>query len=130
MKSSATILLVEDEYDLRVLVARQLELEGFTIEQAGSVAEALQLITSARFDLVLLDVLLTDGTGLDVLRFMNERGICIPVIVLTGTSGLDIAVESVKLGAKGYVSKPARIPYLISSVKELLPVNSNGTSKR
>jgi len=114
------ILLVDDENDLRMLVAERLGLEGYKVRQAARVDDALQMMSNSRFDLLLLDVVLPDGTGLDVLRFMKDRGITTPVIMLTGTTGLDVAVESVKLGARNYVTKPAKISYLLHSIRELL----------
>jgi len=114
------ILLVDDEHDLRMLVAERLGIEGYRVLEADRVKVAVKLMSQSHFDLLLLDVMLPDGTGLDVLRFMKEQGITIPVIMLTGASGLEVAVESVKLGAKDYVTKPAKIPYLLNSIREIL----------
>ena len=108
-----------------MLVAERLGIEGYNVLEADRVNEALRIMSHSRFDLLLLDVMLPDGTGLDVLRFMKDRGINIPVIMLTGASGLEVAVESVKLGARDYVTKPAKIPYLLHSIRELLSRESN-----
>ena len=120
MKREQQILLVDDEHELRMLVAERLGIEGYRVLEADRVNDAVRLMSQSHFDLLLLDVMLPDGTGLDVLRFMKEQGITIPVIMLTGASGLGVAVESVKLGAKDYVTKPAKIPYLLHSIKEIL----------
>ena len=120
MKRDQNILLVDDERELRTLVAERLGIEGYNVLEADRVNDALRIMSHSHFDLLLLDVMLPDGTGLDVLRFMKDRGIKIPVIMLTGASGLEVAVESVKLGARDYVTKPAKIPYLLHSIKELL----------
>jgi DNA-binding response OmpR family regulator len=116
---------VDDENDLRMLVAERLSMEGFCVNEAGRVKEAIRLLGSEPYDLVLLDVKLPDGTGLDVLRFMKENRVVLPVIMLTGTTGLDIAVESVKLGARDYVTKPAKISYLLHSINQILTNESH-----
>jgi len=120
LKSDARILLVDDENELRMLVAERLSQEGYCVSEAARVSEALKLLAQSTYDLLLLDVKLPDGTGLDILRHLNSAGITTPAIMLTGMSGLDIAVESVKLGAQDYVTKPAKISYLLHTVKEHL----------
>lgn len=125
MKNRGKILLVDDERELRGLVAERLELEGYNVREAGRVVEAKKIMRNSSFDLLLLDVILPDGSGLELLRYMREEGIMTPVIMLTGTSGLDVAVESVRLGAREYVTKPARIPYLLHSVREVLSKESH-----
>jgi len=127
VKLDPRILLVDDELDLRMLVAERLGLEGYKVTEAGRVKEAISRMTESEYDLLLLDVRLPDGTGLDVLRFMKESGRHTPVIMLTGTTGLDIAVESVRLGARDYVTKPARIAYLLNSIRELLSAEPHET---
>ena len=125
MKPDPKILLLDDEIELRMLVAERLGMEGYTVAEAGLVNDALSMIKSSKFDLLLLDVKLPDGTGIDVLRYMKDSGIKTPVIMLTGTTGLDIAVESVRLGARDYVTKPAKISYLLHSIRELLAKDSH-----
>ena len=120
MKNDQRILVVDDENDLRMLVAERLGMEGYSVTEAARVKEAVRMLTQSDYDLMLLDVRLPDGTGLDVLKFMKEAGKSMPVIMLTGTTGLDIAVESVRLGARDYVTKPAKLSYLLQSIRELL----------
>ena len=120
MKPGARILLVDDEHELRILVAERLGMEGYDVSQAGLVSDALELLGQFSYDLLMLDVRLPDGTGIDILRHLSNVGIATPVIMLTGMSGLDIAVESVKLGARDYVTKPAKISYLLHTVREQL----------
>jgi len=125
LKPDPKILLLDDEIELRMLVAERLGMEGYIVAEAGLVNDALSMIKSSKFDLLLLDVKLPDGTGIDVLRYMKDSGIKTPVIMLTGTTGLDIAVESVRLGARDYVTKPAKISYLLHSIRELLAKDSH-----
>ena len=125
VRSDQRILVVDDENDLRMLVAERLGMEGYCVTEAARVKEAVKMLAQADYDLMLLDVRLPDGTGLDVLKFMKESGKSMPVIMLTGTTGLDIAVESVRLGACDYVSKPAKIAYLLNSIREILTGEDN-----
>jgi len=103
-------------------------MEGYAVSEAGKVSDAMRLIEASEYDLLLLDVRLPDGTGLDILKFMRESGNTTPVIMLTGTTGLDIAVESVRLGARDYVTKPAKISYLLHSIRELLATDHHETT--
>ncbi|MDH4069177.1 MAG: response regulator [Ignavibacteria bacterium] len=128
MSPHTRILLVDDEHDLRMLVAERLGMEGYAVSEAGKVSDAMRLIEASEYDLLLLDVRLPDGTGLDILKFMRESGNTTPVIMLTGTTGLDIAVESVRLGARDYVTKPAKISYLLHSIRELLATDHHETT--
>jgi two-component system response regulator AtoC len=125
VKNDQRILVVDDENDLRMLVAERLGMEGYNVTEAGRVKEAVKMLAQSDYDLMLLDVRLPDGTGLDVLKYMKEAGKSMPVIMLTGTTGLDIAVESVRLGALDYVTKPAKLSYLLHSIRELLTKNGH-----
>ena len=120
VKTDQRILIVDDENDLRMLVAERLGMEGYSVAEAGRVKDAVKMLAEFDYDLLLLDVRLPDGTGLDVLKYMKGAGKNMPVIMLTGTTGLDIAVESVRLGARDYVTKPAKLSYLLHSIKDLL----------
>jgi len=120
VKMDQRILVVDDENDLRMLMAERLGMEGYNVTEAARVKEAVKMLSQTDYDLMLLDVRLPDGTGLDVLKYMRESGKNFPVIMLTGTTGLDIAVESVRLGARDYVTKPAKLSYLLHSIREIL----------
>ena len=130
MRSDQRILLVDDENDLRMLVAERLGMEGYHVAEAARVKDAVKMLGQSEYDLLLLDVRLPDGTGLDVLKYMKDAGKNTPVIMLTGTTGLDIAVESVRLGARDYVTKPAKLSYLLHSIRELLTGNGHETAHK
>jgi DNA-binding response OmpR family regulator len=110
-----TVLVVEDERDLRELLRRYLEREAFSVLTAGSGAEALALLSNA--DLVVLDLGLPDIDGLDVLR---AAGAYIPVIVLTARSSAQDRIEGLRLGADDYVIKPFSPTELVLRVKAVL----------
>ena len=68
-----TILLVEDEWDLRGLIGRALAREGFSHQDCSTVSEAIKKLGHQRFDLVILDILLRDGTGEDVINYLRNK---------------------------------------------------------
>ncbi len=103
-----------------MLVKSHLTLEGFDVETASGGREAVALIRKQKFDLILLDLRMPEGDGFDVLRFLNEQGSHIPVIVLTGVDDVSIAGECVKLGAADYLTKPYNFHELIDSVERVL----------
>lgn len=114
------LLYVDDEESLRTLVQSHLSLEGFDVETAANGHQAVAVLQKQEFDLVLLDLRMPDGDGFEVLRFLNERGSQVPVIVLTGVDDVSIASECVKLGAADYLTKPYNFHELIDSVERVL----------
>ncbi|MBH0116586.1 response regulator transcription factor [Salinibacterium sp. NG253] len=98
-----TVLVVEDERDIREVLRRYLERAGFSVLTTGSGAEALKLFASA--DLVLLDLGLPDIEGTDLLREIKALG-TLPVIVLTARSSTEERIRGLELGADDYVTKP------------------------
>ena len=114
------LLYVDDEESLRMLVKSHLTLEGFDVETASGGHEAVALIRKQKFDLILLDLRMPEGDGFEVLRFLNEQGTHIPVIVLTGVDDVSIAGECVKLGAADYLTKPYNFHEVIDSVERVL----------
>ncbi len=106
MSTTHTILLVEDEATLAKNIARFLTREGFVVRAAATLQEARALLAAASPDLVLLDLSLPDGRGLDLLAEIRARHSQAKVIVLTGHGTIQTAVEAMKVGAWDFVSKP------------------------
>jgi two-component system alkaline phosphatase synthesis response regulator PhoP len=100
-----TVLVVEDDRDIRDVLRRYLERAGHAVLSTGSGAEALQMIDAGACDLLLLDLGLPDVDGLDVLRAVHDRGRP-PVLVLTARSELEDRITGLSLGADDYVTKP------------------------
>jgi len=100
-----TVLVVEDERDIREVLRRYLERAGLSVLTTGTGAEAIRLLTSAPPDLVVLDLGLPDVDGTDVLREVRAAG-SIPVVVLTARSALEDRIRGLQLGADDYVTKP------------------------
>jgi two-component system response regulator FlrC len=106
----ATILIVDDDAGFRALMDTILQGEGHETETAGSVAEARAAGARRSFHLVITDLKLPDGSGLDVLRYWKQEMPEIPVIVITGFGAVASAVEAMKLGAADYLGKPLSSP--------------------
>ncbi|MDP1535250.1 MAG: response regulator, partial [Rubrivivax sp.] len=100
------LLVIDDEPDLRTLYELTLVREGYDVEAAGSVEEAWALLVSQRFNLVITDMRLPDGTGLDLLRRLDEAGRSEKAIVITAYGSAENAVEALKSGAYDYLTKP------------------------
>ncbi len=101
-----SLLVVDDEPDLRTLYELTLLREGYDIETASSVEEALSHLAARTYSAVITDMRLPDGTGLDVLRRLEETGRREKTIVITAYGSAENAVEALKAGAYDYLTKP------------------------
>jgi two-component system, NtrC family, response regulator PilR len=100
------LLVVDDEPDLRTLYELTLVREGYHVESAGSVEEAWALLNSERFHLVITDMRMPDGSGLDLLRRLDDAGRPEKAVVITAYGSAENAVEALKAGAYDYLTKP------------------------
>jgi len=120
------ILIVEDEESYQDALNVGLSVEGFVVVGATNIAEARLLFASAKPDLVLLDVMLPDGSGIDYCRELHDTT-HIPVIMVTArTSEVDV-VLGLEIGAADYVTKPYRLRELVARIRAVLrrPVSAN-----
>jgi two-component system, OmpR family, response regulator RegX3 len=120
------ILIVEDEESYQDALNVGLSVEGFVVVGATNIAEARVLLASAKPDLVLLDVMLPDGSGIDYCRELHDTT-HIPVIMVTArTSEVDV-VLGLEIGAADYVTKPYRLRELVARIRAVLrrPANTN-----
>jgi two-component system response regulator RegX3 len=114
-----TILLVEDEQAITEPLAEALEREGFAVAIAGTVSDAMAKATGSEPDLVLLDIGLPDGSGLDVCRELR-RGSQVPIIMLTARGAEADRVAGLELGADDYVVKPFSAREVVARVRAVL----------
>jgi two-component system response regulator RegX3 len=114
-----TILLVEDERSITEPLAAALGREGFDTTVAGTVAEALELAERTRPDLVLLDVMLPDGSGLDVCRELR-RSSRVPIIMLTARGEEADRIVGLELGADDYIVKPFSAREVVARIRAVL----------
>lgn len=118
--SVATILLVEDDQSLGQLLAEELEMDGYTMLRAGTVDEARQQLRGQRPSLIVSDLRLPDGDGLQVLSFQQAEHPGIPFIVITAFGTVDQAVDALKAGADDFLTKPLSTDHLRLKIKRLL----------
>jgi len=116
----ARILLVDDEETLRFTFERFLANEGHQTTSAGGCANALALLKERVFDLIFADILLGDGTGMDILKVAGETSPTAQVIMITGHPTVETAADAVRLGAFDYLSKPVSKEALLRTTDRAL----------
>lgn len=120
MDGTARLLVVEDEPTLRELLSATLRFAGFAVVSAATGAEAIALSGSQAPDLVLLDVMLPDMEGFDVIRRLRARGQPVPVLFLTARDAPEDKVNGLTLGGDDYVTKPFDLEELIARIRAIL----------
>ncbi len=112
----ATILIVEDEPDMATGLRDNLEFEGYAVRTARDGEEALASAAELAPDLILLDLMLPRRNGLDVCRELRQRGVRIPIIMLTARGQETDKVVGLEIGADDYVTKPFSVRELMARV--------------
>ncbi len=119
--STARILVVDDEADIRELVQEILSEEGYTVETAANAAEARSACARQAPDLVLLDIWMPDTDGISLLReWQLAQSFSAPVVMMSGHGTVETAVEATRLGAVDYVEKPLSLAKLLRTVQKAL----------
>ncbi|MFO7900045.1 MAG: sigma 54-interacting transcriptional regulator, partial [Planctomycetota bacterium] len=106
MPDGLHVLVVDDELGIRGLCREVLESAGCTVEEAPDLSTARRKLADGSFGLVILDVRLPDGSGLDLFRRARRSSPELPVAIITGHASVEDAVEAVKNGALDYITKP------------------------
>ena len=114
------ILIVEDDMYLREGLEELLTKEGYEPVSAKNCAEAKTLFKEGTFDLIILDVMLPDGNGLDLCSFIRSTGADVPILFLTACDEEFQIVRGLDAGADDYVTKPFRLLELLSRIRALL----------
>jgi len=117
---AASVLIVEDDREIRDLLRRYLERAGLIVASTASGAEAIRLIDGGGIDLIVLDLGLPDVDGLDVLRTARTDDRGIPVVVLTARDGVEDRILGLQSGADDYVTKPFSPTELVLRVQAVL----------
>lgn len=115
--SRGKILAIDDEQNIRHLIESEFALEGYEVKTAKDGYEGLRLLDSQTFDVVLLDVRLPRMNGIEVLRRLKKKSASTEVLMITGYGDIKTAVESLKLGAREYITKPFKLDELLGLVK-------------
>jgi len=108
----STILLVDDEKNILKALSRELASRGYVVVTAQNGFEALDTIASDRVDLVMLDVVMPDMDGIEVLRKIKELRKDLPVIMMSAQGNIEMAVNATKLGAYHFIEKEGKEPEL------------------
>jgi len=114
------VLVVEDEPGVQKLLGEALQEAGFAVDEATGVEEAQGLLLAFPYDLLILDLFLPDGDGLEVLRFARGRGLTLPVLILTARDDLEARLEGLDGGADDYVVKSFYPQEVASRARALL----------
>jgi excisionase family DNA binding protein len=114
------VLVVDDEAPVRDLLRRALSLAEYDVELAENGQDALDHLRQVSYDLMLTDLRMPGLDGLAVIR--EARRFCpnLPVIILTGHSSEDAAIEAINLGVSGYLTKPLRVPRILAAAAKVL----------
>ncbi|MEC2034611.1 sporulation initiation phosphotransferase Spo0F [Bacillus atrophaeus] len=119
------ILIVDDQYGIRILLNEVFNKEGYQTFQAANCLQALDIVTKERPDLVLLDMKIPGMDGIEILKRMKVIDESIRVIIMTAYGELDMIQESKDLGALTRFAKPFDIDEIRDAVKKYLPLKSN-----
>ncbi len=113
------ILVIDDEEIVRMSCERALQVEGFQTGVASSGSEGLEMLEKDPYDLVLLDVKMPDMDGIEVLGKIKSSWPHIKVIMISGYSTVDTAVEALRSGAVNFIQKPFDPDTLFSAIKDV-----------
>ena len=123
-RTGPLVLVVDDDPGVRQVVRANLEAEGYAVREAGSAAEGLSSLEEEAPDLLLLDVMMPEVDGWEMLRQVQERfGVgAIPVLVFSGTVDERAVSDAAARGARGFVGKPFDLQQLVDQAKQIAPV--------
>lgn len=120
MTSASSILIVDDEANLRRSLALVLQKAGYMVTNASSGQEAIQSLQSNIYNLMFLDLKMPDVNGMELLPRIRNQYPDMPVLILTAHATLESAIEAVRKGARDYLIKPIDPPTILSRVEEIL----------
>ncbi|RMG47295.1 MAG: sigma-54-dependent Fis family transcriptional regulator [Acidobacteria bacterium] len=115
------VLIVDDERGVREVTAHRLKALGHEVDDVGSLAQAAARVHARPYDVVLTDLMLADGTGIDLLEQVKADGLDVEVIIMTGRGGVEDAVRAIRRGAYDFITKPldrTRLELVISKALE------------
>lgn len=113
------ILIVEDDTTFAVMLQTWLSKKKFSVASVSGIAAAKKTLIESSVDLVLCDLRLPDGDGIDLLEWVSNRNVNVPLIIMTSYAAIPSAVQAMKLGARDYISKPVNPEDLLQKINEV-----------
>ncbi|MCA4806524.1 response regulator transcription factor [Myroides odoratimimus] len=114
------VLVIEDEKELREIIRESLEKEFYVVEMASSYKMGIEKLSGYDYDCILLDIMLPDGNGIDLLREIKSMGKADSVIIISAKDSIDDKVLGLELGADDYLTKPFHLSELLARIKSVL----------
>lgn len=114
------VLIVEDEIELRVVISNYLFKEGYICELAENYQKAKEKLSVNEYDIILLDITLPDGNGLELLKSIKNRNVKSGIIILSAKNSTDDKIIGLDLGSDDYITKPFQLSELNSRIKALI----------
>lgn len=123
MFSGASILIIDDEQDIRLSLRGILEDEGWRVSEASCGEDGLEMLCGGDFDLVFLDIWMPGMDGMETLRALREKGVDIPVIMISGHGNIETAVTALKGGAFDFIEKPLSLDSILAAAAKALELS-------
>jgi two-component system response regulator HydG len=114
------ILILEDDITFSLMLSTWLRKKNVQVNCVATVIDAKQKIETERYDLILSDLRLPDGDGIDLLRWLRMQNLSIPFIMMTSYAEIQTAVQSRKVGASEYIAKPLNPEELLRKINEFV----------
>jgi len=112
----ARILVIDDQNDVRAVICMVLQVNRFEVVEAASAAAGLEAFSESRFDIVVVDILLEDAMGYDVIAALRDRVPDLPIVAVSGLISLDLDVQTAKLSNVACLRKPFRPSELLRAI--------------
>jgi DNA-binding NtrC family response regulator len=119
-RPAARVLVVDDDDEMRILLRRTLEFDGYQVTERDRGTHVLEALRGAPFDLIILDKEMPGLTGLDLLPILRREFPQVPVVLVTAFGGRQIAASALRLGAASYLEKPFRLAQLRDVIDGLI----------
>ena len=119
-----SLLIVDDDITFCMMLKTWLSKKGFHVLSASNIARAQKYIEREKLDLILSDLRLPDDDGISLLKWVSEKGMQIPLIIMTSYADIQSAVQAMKLGANDYIAKPVNPDELLKKINEALSADA------
>ena len=122
------ILLLEDEPKVSAFIAKGLTEQNYVVNSVGEISAAKKIFQQGLFDLLILDIMLPDGSGIDFCKYIRNTNISIPILMLTAQDSLNDKVMGLQAGADDYLVKPFHFAELVARIEALLRRTNKASS--